>query len=175
MSSTSTEESSSLSIPTSTPPFLLLIKSSSISTPRGVVTASVSPLQASGELLVFWTSGGSEILDAAAPILSGLKEPVVIAKVDADKYSSLAYKHEIDGYPTLKLFMHGVPTNYNGPRKAEALVRYLKKFVAPNVSVLDSDSAVKSFVEEAGSSFPIFIGFGLNESTVSEFTIKYKK
>ncbi|CAM8995890.1 unnamed protein product [Rhodiola kirilowii] len=114
-------------------------------------------------------------LDAAAPILSGLKEPVVIAKVDADKYSSLAYKHEIDGYPTLKLFMHGVPTNYNGPRKAEALVRYLKKFVAPNVSVLDSDSAVKSFVEEAGSSFPIFIGFGLNESTVSEFAIKYKK
>ncbi|CAM8989201.1 unnamed protein product [Rhodiola kirilowii] len=114
-------------------------------------------------------------LDAAAPILSGLKEPVVIAKVDADKYSSLAYKHEIDGYPTLKLFMHGVPTNYNGPRKAEALVRYLKKFVAPNVSVLDSDSAVKSFVEEASSSFPIFIGFGLNESTVSEFAIKYKK
>ncbi|CAM8992636.1 unnamed protein product [Rhodiola kirilowii] len=114
-------------------------------------------------------------LDAAAPILSGLKEPVVIAKVDADKYSSLAYKHEIDGYPTLKLFMHGVPTNYNGPRKAEALVRYLKKFVSPNVSVLDSDSAVKSFVEEAGSSFPIFIGFGLNKSTVSEFAIKYKK
>uniref|UniRef100_A0A7N0U961 Thioredoxin domain-containing protein n=1 Tax=Kalanchoe fedtschenkoi TaxID=63787 RepID=A0A7N0U961_KALFE len=114
-------------------------------------------------------------LDAAAPVLAGLKEPVVIAKVDADKYSSLAYKHEIDGYPTLKLFMHGVPTFYSGPRKAEALVRYLKKFVAPDVSVLETDSAVKSFVEESGRSFPIFIGFGLNESTISEFAIKYKK
>ncbi|CAM8911664.1 unnamed protein product [Rhodiola kirilowii] len=114
-------------------------------------------------------------LDAAAPILARLKEPVVIAKVDADKYSSIAYKHEIDGYPTLKLFMHGIPTKYSGPRKAEALVRYLKKFVASDVSILDSDSSVKNFLEEAGASFPIFIGFGLNESIISELATMYKK
>lgn len=114
-------------------------------------------------------------LDVAAPKLAGLNEPIVIAKINADKYAKLAAKYEIDGFPTLKLFMHGVPIDYYGPRKADLLVRYLKKFVAPDVSVLESDSAIHGFIETAGKQFPIFIGFGLNESLVVEFAKKYKK
>lgn len=64
---------------------------------------------------------------------------------------------------------------YYGPRKADLLVRYLKKFVAPDVAVLESDSAVKEFVEDAGTFFPVFIGFGLNESLISGLGGKYKK
>ncbi|MCD7451264.1 Protein disulfide isomerase [Datura stramonium] len=114
-------------------------------------------------------------LDKAAVNLAVLKQPVVIAKVDADKYSHLASKYEIDGFPTLKIFMHGVPTDYYGPRKADLLVRFLKKFVAPDVAVLNSDSAISEFIEEAGKNFPIFIGFGLNESAISHLAVKYKK
>ncbi|KAM1331909.1 hypothetical protein ACFX2I_044346 [Malus domestica] len=114
-------------------------------------------------------------LDAAAPLLAGLKHPVAIAKLNADKFTSVARKFEIDAYPTLKLFMHGVPMEYNGPRKAESLVRYLKKFAAPDVSILESDSAISEFVQAAGTYFPIYIGFGLNESLVSKVAIKYKK
>ncbi|KAL3324164.1 hypothetical protein AABB24_038377 [Solanum stoloniferum] len=114
-------------------------------------------------------------LDKASVNLAVLKQPVVIAKVDADKYSRLASKYEIDGFPTLKIFMHGVPTDYYGPRKADLLVRFLKKFVAPDVSVLNSDSAISEFIEEAGKNFPIFIGFGLNESVISHLAVKYKK
>ncbi|XWS23371.1 hypothetical protein CRYUN_Cryun28dG0008100 [Craigia yunnanensis] len=114
-------------------------------------------------------------LDKAAPILAGLKEPIVIAKLNADKFTSLARKHEIDGYPTLKLFMHGVPVDYYGPRKADLLVRYLKKFVAPDVSILSSDSSISDFVEAAGTYFPTYIGFGLNEAVISNLAVKYKK
>ncbi|WMV54217.1 hypothetical protein MTR67_047602 [Solanum verrucosum] len=171
-------------------------------------------------------------LDKASVNLAVLKQPVVIAKVDADKYSRLASKYEIEspktvdadpflekskgikketsteknsqtsirmlilfgessseadylgqisrgmcccGFPTLKIFMHGVPTDYYGPRKADLLVRFLKKFVAPDVSVLNSDSAISEFIEEAGKNFPIFIGFGLNESVISHLAVKYKK
>ncbi|KAI3685195.1 hypothetical protein L6452_34432 [Arctium lappa] len=114
-------------------------------------------------------------LDKAAPMLSGLTKPIVIAKVNADKYSRLASKYEIDGFPTLKIFMHGVPTEYNGPRKADLLVRYLRKFVAPDVTVLESDSGITEFVEAAGTAFPIFIGFGLDESAISNLAIKFKK
>lgn len=71
--------------------------------------------------------------------------------------------------------MHGVPTEYYGPRKADLLVRFLKKFVAPDVAILSSDSAVKEFVEAADTNFPIFIGFGLNESIISSLAVKYKK
>lgn len=78
-------------------------------------------------------------------------------------------------FPTLKIFMHGVPTEYFGPRKADLLVRYLKKFVAHDVAILDSDAAVTEFVTDADTFFPIFIGFGLNESVLSNLAIKYKK
>ncbi|XVF73975.1 hypothetical protein PTKIN_Ptkin13bG0024100 [Pterospermum kingtungense] len=114
-------------------------------------------------------------LDEAAPILAGLKEPIVIAKLNADKFTTLARKHEIRGYPTLKLFMHGVPVDYYGPRKATLLVRHLKKFVAPDVSILSSDSSISDFIESAGAYFPIYIGFGLNETVISNLAIKYKK
>lgn len=114
-------------------------------------------------------------LDEAAPILASLKEPIVIAKVNADKFTRLARKYDIDAFPTLMIFMHGIPVEYNGPRKADLLARYLKKFVAPDVSVLDSDSAISDFIETAGTYFPIYIGFGLNESMISKLAIKYKK
>ncbi|KAL2456723.1 Protein disulfide-isomerase 5-2 [Abeliophyllum distichum] len=113
-------------------------------------------------------------LDKAAPVLAGLKKPIIVAKVNADKYRRLASKHEIDGYPTLKIFVHGVPTEYYGPRPANLLVRFLTKFVAPDVAILDSDSAISEFVEAAGTYFPIFIGFGLNESMISNLAVKYK-
>ncbi|KAH1090591.1 hypothetical protein J1N35_017848 [Gossypium stocksii] len=114
-------------------------------------------------------------LDEAAPVLAGLSEPIVLAKVNADKFTRLANKHDIDGYPTLKFFMHGVPMEYNGPRKADLLVQYLKKFVAPDVSILSSDSAINDFVEAAGTFFPIYIGFGLNETVIFNLAVKYKK
>ncbi|XP_004496377.1 protein disulfide-isomerase 5-2 [Cicer arietinum] len=114
-------------------------------------------------------------LDAAAPVLAKLKEPIVIGKIDADKYTRLARKYDVDAYPTVLLFNHGIPTEYRGPRKADLLVRYLKKFAASDVSILDSDSAVNSFVEEAGTFFPVYIGFGLDSSMIEKFAIKYKK
>lgn len=73
------------------------------------------------------------------------------------------------------LFIHGVPIEYTGSRKADQLVRNLKKFVAPDVSILESDTAIKNFVENAGTSFPMFLGFGLNESLIAEYGRKYKK
>ncbi|KAF2290961.1 hypothetical protein GH714_017389 [Hevea brasiliensis] len=118
---------------------------------------------------------GAVTLDAAAPGLAELKEPIVIAKVNADKYTRLASKYDVDGYPTLKIFMHGVPVDYYGPRKADLLVLYLRKFVAPDVAILSSDLAIKDFVEAAGTNFPIFIGFGMNETVISTLGLKYKK
>ncbi|XP_062184409.1 protein disulfide isomerase-like 5-2 [Phragmites australis] len=114
-------------------------------------------------------------LDEAAPVLAGLSEPIIVAKVNADKYRKLGSKYGVDGFPTLMLFIHGVPIEYTGSRKSDQLVRNLKKFVAPDVSILDSDSAIKNFVENAGTSFPIFLGFGVNGSLIAQFGGKYKK
>ncbi|CAL5021520.1 unnamed protein product [Urochloa decumbens] len=114
-------------------------------------------------------------LDEAAPVLAGLSTPIVVAKVNADKYRKLGSKYEVDGFPTLMFFDHGVPSEYTGSRNADLLVENLKKLVAPDVSVLESDSAIKGFVESAGISFPLFIGFGVDESFIAEYGAKYKK
>ncbi|KZV33089.1 Disulfide isomerase-like protein [Dorcoceras hygrometricum] len=37
-------------------------------------------------------------LDKAAPLLAGLKKPIVVAKIDAEKYTSLASKHDIEEF-----------------------------------------------------------------------------
>ncbi|CAD6263670.1 unnamed protein product [Miscanthus lutarioriparius] len=94
-------------------------------------------------------------LDEAAPVLAGLSEPIVVAKVNADKYRKLGSKYGVDGFPTLMLFIHGVPIEYTGSRKADQLI--------------------KTFVENAGTSFPMFLGFGVNDSLIAEYGRKYKK
>ncbi|XVE86334.1 hypothetical protein DITRI_Ditri18aG0027200 [Diplodiscus trichospermus] len=71
--------------------------------------------------------------------------------------------------------MHGIPVDYHGPRKADLLIRYLKKFVAPDVSILSLDTSISDFVRGAGTYFPIYIGFGLNETVISDLAINYKK
>ncbi|KAG9444155.1 hypothetical protein H6P81_015495 [Aristolochia fimbriata] len=114
-------------------------------------------------------------LDKAAPIVAQFDKSIVIAKVNADKYRSFTDKYDIDGFPTLKLFMHGVPIDYSGSRKAESIVGYLKKFAAPDVSLLESDSGIINFIETAGTEYPIFIGFGLDQTSVEGFAKKYKK
>nr|CAB3450010.1 unnamed protein product [Digitaria exilis] len=114
-------------------------------------------------------------LDEAAPVLAGLSTPIIITKVNADKYRKLGSEYEVDGFPTLMLFDHGVPSEYTGPRKADLLIENLKKFVAPDVSVLDSDLSIKGFVEAAGVNFSLFIGFGVDESLIAEYGAKYKK
>ncbi|KAG2658996.1 protein disulfide isomerase-like 5-3 [Panicum virgatum] len=114
-------------------------------------------------------------LDEAAPVLAGLSTPIIIAKVNADKYRKLGSKYGVDGFPTLMLFDHGVPSEYTDSRKADLLIENLKKLVAPDVSVLESDSSIKGFVDAAGINFPLFIGFGVDESVIAEFGAKYKK
>jgi protein disulfide-isomerase A1 len=114
-------------------------------------------------------------LDVAAPVLADSDTPIVLAKIDADKFTSLASKYDVSGYPTLKFFINGFPTDYSGPRKADSLVPYLKKLAGPDVVVLKSNSEVHEFIKASDKKFPIFIGFGVEESLVVDFGKQYKK
>ena len=48
--------------------------------------------------------------------------------MDATAETACAGKHEVSGYPTLKLFKHGkMVADYPGERTTEALVGYMEK------------------------------------------------
>lgn len=62
----------------------------------------------------------------AARELKSRDPPIPLAKVDAIANEDLARKYEIDGYPIMKVFRKGVPYEYEGPRKADGIIQYMK-------------------------------------------------
>lgn len=69
-----------------------------------------------------------------------------LGKVDATEHGSLAEKFEVRGYPTLKFFHQGKPSDYNGPRKADGIVNWLKKKTGFPATKLTTADEAKEYV-----------------------------
>ncbi|KAJ7682759.1 thioredoxin-like domain-containing protein [Mycena polygramma] len=66
---------------------------------------------------------------------TALKEKnIKLAKVDCVDQADLCQSNGIQGYPTLKVYRNGTPTDYTGPRKADGIVIYMTKQSLPAVS-----------------------------------------
>lgn len=60
------------------------------------------------------------------------EDPAVpIAKVDVTKEEELGSQYGVEGFPTLKIFINGNPTNYEGGRDEEEIFSYVKKLSGP--------------------------------------------
>ena len=62
---------------------------------------------------------------------AGVKTP--LAKVDATVESKIAGQFDVRGYPTLKWFVDGEPSEYDGPREAAGIVDWIKSVSGPVV------------------------------------------
>ncbi|OZJ06278.1 hypothetical protein BZG36_00778 [Bifiguratus adelaidae] len=70
-----------------------------------------------------------------------LKESnIKLAKVDCTVETDLCSEYEVRGYPTLKVFREGESTEYNGARKADGIVSYMKKQALPALSEVSPDN-----------------------------------
>ncbi|WWD09691.1 protein disulfide-isomerase domain [Kwoniella europaea PYCC6329] len=68
------------------------------------------------------------------------KKGIKLAKVDCTEQANLCQEYGVNGYPTLKVFRNGTPTDYTGPRKADGIISYMIKQSLPAVSEVTSDS-----------------------------------
>lgn len=84
----------------------------------------------------------------AAQQLAAENSPVKLAKVDATVETSLGEKFGVKGYPTLKFFKNGKPTEYNGGRDEAGIVGWLKKRTGPAATPLTSVDEAKSFADK---------------------------
>jgi len=75
------------------------------------------------------------------------EDGLYVAKVDATENKDLGEKYDVSGFPTLKFFRNGNPTEYNGGRTEDAIVNWIRKKSGPAAKSLDSKSAVDSFVQ----------------------------
>jgi len=74
--------------------------------------------------------------------------PIRLAKVDATEETSLSEKFEVRGYPTLKFFHNGKPSEYKGGRTSADIVNWLKKRTGPAAITVDSVETVKTMTEK---------------------------
>ncbi|KAI9467005.1 protein disulfide isomerase [Lactarius psammicola] len=66
---------------------------------------------------------------------TALKEKgIKLAKVNCVDEPDLCQSHGVQGYPTLKVFRDGEPTDYTGPRKTDGIISYMTKLSLPAVS-----------------------------------------
>eukprot|EP00826_Nyctotherus_ovalis_P017541 TRINITY_DN1516_c0_g3_i3.p1 TRINITY_DN1516_c0_g3~~TRINITY_DN1516_c0_g3_i3.p1 ORF type:complete len:471 (-),score=189.02 TRINITY_DN1516_c0_g3_i3:60-1472(-) len=77
-------------------------------------------------------------------------ENFIIAELDATVHSKAAAKYEVKGYPTLKLFMDGVPVKYEGERRMENMLSFIRKKSQPASTELKSQEEVKEKAEVKG-------------------------
>jgi protein disulfide-isomerase A1 len=94
-----------------------------------------------------------------------------IAKVDADDAQNrpLASRFEIRGFPTLKLFRNGKPSEYTGGRTADTIVSWMKKQSLPAISTLNNADELKTF---SSSDRVVVVGFFDNRDSAEYQTFK---
>jgi len=89
----------------------------------------------------------------AATTLKSHDPPIKIAKLDATKHSETAGRFSVSGYPTLKVFRNGKPSDYKGPRDHDGIVNYMKKQVGPAAKPVDTEAALEKFLKDPNNDF----------------------
>jgi len=92
----------------------------------------------------------------AAGMLKEAGSDIKLAKVDATVETSVGEKFSIQGYPTLKFFRNGVPSDYGGGRTAPDIVAWVNKQTGPPAKALATEDELKGFIDSADV---VLVGF----------------
>ncbi|PNF35559.1 Protein disulfide-isomerase A3 [Cryptotermes secundus] len=107
----------------------------------------------------------------AAELIKYNEPPVLLAKVDCTEAGKeTCNKFGVTGYPTLKIFRNGeFSQEYNGPREAAGIVKYLKAQVGPSSREL---SSVADFDDFIGKDDVAVVGFFEKETDLKGAFLK---
>ena len=92
-----------------------------------------------------------------------------LAKVDATVEKKVGERFKIQGYPSLKLFRNGNPSDYEGGRTAASIVGYMRKQSGPAVKELKDASQLKAFIPTDEGADPVVVAFAESGSATEVF------
>ncbi|KAF7638195.1 Protein disulfide-isomerase [Meloidogyne graminicola] len=86
--------------------------------------------------------------EKAATKLKNNDPSIILIKVDCTAEKATCDKFGVGGFPTLKIFRHGeVSAEYDGPREAEGIVKYMRGQSGPSSKELRSLKEFEKFVD----------------------------
>lgn len=98
-----------------------------------------------------WCSRSAELMPRfaeAANVLKGLGSPLLMAKLDAERYPKVASSLGIKGFPTLLLFVNGTSQPYSGGFSSEEMVVWARKKTGSPVIRIDSITEANEFLKQ---------------------------
>jgi protein disulfide-isomerase A1 len=84
----------------------------------------------------------------AAKALKEAGSAIRLGKVDATEESELGERFQVRGYPTLKFFRGGKPTDFNGGRTGDEIVAWLNKKTGPPAATVETVDAAKAAIDK---------------------------
>jgi len=89
--------------------------------------------------------------EKAGSLLFKNNPPITLVKVDCTEGGkSTCNKFSVQGYPTLKIFKDGeFSSEYNGPREASGITKFMRSQVGPSAKELSSVKAAEDFLATA--------------------------
>jgi len=102
----------------------------------------------------------------AAQDLKASDPNVALAKLDSTVHKNVSGRFEIKGFPTLKLFSNGTPSEYNGGRTHPEIVSWLRKKTGPVLRTLASVAEIEAFTR---SSEVAIVYFGDNTADLAAY------
>ncbi|XP_044496319.1 protein disulfide isomerase-like 1-6 isoform X2 [Mangifera indica] len=103
-----------------------------------------------------WCARSAELMPQfaeAATSLKELKSPILLAKIDAERYPKAASSLGIKGFPTLLLFVNGTSQAYTGGFSAAEIVIWARKKTGVPVIRINSVTEAEEFLKK----YPMFV------------------
>ena len=91
-----------------------------------------------------------------------------LAKVDATVATNLATKYGIRGFPTIKFFRNGVPSDYEGGRVSTEIASWVKRKSGPSTVRINTVPELESF-QENNEVFVIGVFFSTDSPAAKVF------
>ena len=73
---------------------------------------------------------------------------VTFGNIDATIQEKVASRFDIKGYPTLKMFIDGVPVDYEGGRKSEDIIAWIERKVLKKSEEINTVEQLEKIKEE---------------------------
>lgn len=117
-----------------------------------------------------WCGHCKSMAEDFSKAATALKGKAVFADVDATVEESLAQKYNVEGFPTLKLFMNGKElTDYKGGRDFDSMVKFVENARKPAFESVNTKAEHDEFMtQNKGSN--VLVGVSLSEASRAALT-----